>query len=103
MSNNAGVVKDIPPEAEKSLEASLVSLVDGSQGPGGHPDQEARRCRLGCTNIYPVILIAFTASVAHADAIHTTGHHKSRRWISRLWPSVELVDKVRRSLGLLRS
>lgn len=35
------------------------------------------------------------ASVAHADAIHTTGHHKSRGWIAKLWPSEELVDKVR--------
>lgn len=42
MSNNEGVVKDVSPEAAKSLEASLVSLVDGSRGPGGHADQEAR-------------------------------------------------------------
>lgn len=40
MSNNSGVIKDIPPEAAKSLEASLVSLVDGSQSRGGHADQE---------------------------------------------------------------
>ncbi|GHJ89750.1 hypothetical protein NliqN6_6152 [Naganishia liquefaciens] len=75
MSNNPGVIRSIPPGAEKSLEASLVSLVDGSQGPGGHPDQEA-------------------PSVLHADAIHTTGHHKSRRWIAKLWPSEEMVDKL---------
>ncbi|KAI5450377.1 hypothetical protein NCC49_003159 [Naganishia albida] len=75
MSNNPGVVKDISPETAKSLEASLVSLVDGSQSRGGHADQEA-------------------PSVPHADAIHTTGHHKSRGWIAKLWPSEETMDKL---------
>ncbi|KAJ9101667.1 hypothetical protein QFC20_005200 [Naganishia adeliensis] len=75
MSNNSGVIKDIPPEAAKSLEASLVSLVDGSQSRGGHADQEV-------------------PAVAHADAIHTTGHNKSRGWISKFWPSEAIVDKL---------
>lgn len=76
MSNNPGVVQQpLPPGAGQSLEASLRSLVDGSQAPAGRADHEI-------------------SAGPHADAIHTTGHHQSRSWISRLWPSEEIVDKL---------
>ncbi|KAJ9099756.1 hypothetical protein QFC21_003754 [Naganishia friedmannii] len=41
MSNNPGVVQPLPEGAGQSLEASLRSLVDGSQAPGGRPDHQA--------------------------------------------------------------
>ncbi|KAJ9118162.1 hypothetical protein QFC22_004066 [Naganishia vaughanmartiniae] len=41
MSNNPGVVQPLPEGAGKALEASLRSLVDGSQGIGGRADHQA--------------------------------------------------------------
>lgn len=51
MSNNPGVVQPLPEGAGQALEASLRSLVDGSQAPGGRADHQTRKCLLEASSL----------------------------------------------------
>lgn len=87
MATSAGTTRPLPEETGKALEHSLKHLVDHSEA--NQRDKSKSGSGLGflADNLY------CEDSDPEVDAVHSKGA-KSRSWISRFFPSEELLDEV---------